>query len=363
MPGWSLDLTLNDPETGRPWDFSLHQVREKVRKMIRDTKPFLVICSPPCTMFSSLQNLSKNKRDQGEWQRLMKIAEQHIKFCVEIYKSQIAGRRFFLHEHPHSASSWQMKEIKEMMMHEEVEVTECDMCAYGLVVADKDGTALARKRTRLMSNSPEIMKRCSRQCSNGNAAVESGERLRAPTDETAMSKLRKGAKKMDARSQEFHRHADLTGGRARFAQVYPKEFCRAVCAGVAAQKRLYSLGLQALPLMSAEEIRKEDPSSELHEDGCETVAWDDQSGAELKPDMVRSARKEEIKYFKEMGVYEKVDVDQCWNETGKGPVGVRWVDINKGDDKNPLYRSRLVAKEYNDCVRPDLYAATPRVSA
>ena len=64
VPGWSLDLTLNDPETGRPWDFSLHQVREKVRKMIRDTKPFLVICSPPCTMFSSLQNLSKSKRDQ-----------------------------------------------------------------------------------------------------------------------------------------------------------------------------------------------------------------------------------------------------------------------------------------------------------
>ena len=60
-----------------------------------------------------------------------------------------------------------------------------------------------------------------------------------------------------------------------------------------------------------------------------------------------------------MGVYEKVDMDQCWDETGKGPVGVRWVDINMGDDRNPLYRSRLVAKEYNDCVRPDLYAATP----
>ena len=46
-PGWSLDLTLNDPETGRPWDFNLHSVRERVREMIRDTKPFLVICSPP----------------------------------------------------------------------------------------------------------------------------------------------------------------------------------------------------------------------------------------------------------------------------------------------------------------------------
>jgi len=33
--------------------------------------------------------------------------------------------------------------------------------------------------------------------------------------------------------------------------------------------------------------------------------------------------------------------------TGKAPIGgVRWVDVNKGDRKAPLYRSRLVAKEF-----------------
>ena len=29
-------------------------------------------------------------------------------------------------------------------------------------------------------------------------------------------------------------------------------------------------------------------------------------------------------------------------------VAVRWIDINKGDSKTPLYRSRLVAKEFNE---------------
>ncbi len=38
---------------------------------------------------------------------------------------------------------------------------------------------------------------------------------------------------------------------------------------------------------------------------------------------------------------------------------MRWVDINKGDEANPDYRSRLVAKEFKTDVRPDLYAATP----
>ena len=77
------------------------------------------------------------------------------------------------------------------------------------------------------------------------------------------------------------------------------------------------------------------------------------------PAMVEAARKEEIAYFKSMGVYKKVPRQKCWDATGRQPIAVRWIDINKGDTKVPNYRSRLVAKEYNTGVRPDLFAATP----
>ena len=60
-----------------------------------------------------------------------------------------------------------------------------------------------------------------------------------------------------------------------------------------------------------------------------------------------------------MGVYEKVDIQECWESTGKAPIAIRWIDINKGDGLRPNYRSRLVAKEYRTDVRPELYAATP----
>ena len=40
-------------------------------------------------------------------------------------------------------------------------------------------------------------------------------------------------------------------------------------------------------------------------------------------------------------------------------MAVRWIDTNKADAANPLYRSRLVAKEFKVDDRPDLYAATP----
>ena len=45
--------------------------------------------------------------------------------------------------------------------------------------------------------------------------------------------------------------------------------------------------------------------------------------------------------------------------TGKGPISVRWVDINKGDDENPNYRSRLVAREIRRRGDAPAFAATP----
>ena len=98
----------------------------------------------------------------------------------------------------------------------------------------------------------------------------------------------------------------------------------------------------------------------LHENDHDYMrAFDDVTGQELDPQLMMKARRDEIQYFRDMGVYEKVDVSECWNATGKAPIAVRWVDINKGDTANPNYRSRSVAKEFNIGPCPELYAATP----
>ena len=88
-------------------------------------------------------------------------------------------------------------------------------------------------------------------------------------------------------------------------------------------------------------------------------AYDDVTGQELRPELMIKARRDEIKYFKDMGVYEKVNTQECWEATGTAPIATRWVDINKGDTASPNYRSRLVAKEFNTGPCPELYAATP----
>ena len=51
VPGYSLDLTNG-------WDFTSEADRKRAWKCIKETKPYMLIGSPPCTMFSMLQELN-----------------------------------------------------------------------------------------------------------------------------------------------------------------------------------------------------------------------------------------------------------------------------------------------------------------
>ena len=67
----------------------------------------------------------------------------------------------------------------------------------------------------------------------------------------------------------------------------------------------------------------------------------------------------EIEEFRKHNVYLKVPIEECYQVTGKGPLGLKWIDINKGDDECEQYKSRLVAKEIKFDKREDLFAPTP----
>jgi len=72
--------------------------------------------------------------------------------------------------------------------------------------------------------------------------------------------------------------------------------------------------------------------------------YDAASGTELKPDVARAARQEELAEIDKHRVFRKV-LRRMARDRGKRVIGVRWVDLNKGDEENPSHRSRLVAKE------------------
>ena len=62
-------------------------------------------------------------------------------------------------------------------------------------------------------------------------------------------------------------------------------------------------------------------------------------------------------------MYTKVPIKECIEKTGKQPIAVRWIDVNKQDVTNPLYRYRLVGNEFKTYDDMSLYAATPPIEA
>ena len=143
IPGWSFDLTKADPQTGKPWDLSNEKIQSRVKKIIAENRPLFVIGSPPCTPFSVLQNINKGRRCPKVVAQELDLGKKHMKFCIEIYNAQVKEGRFFIHEHPKSATSWSMPEIVEVLAVRGVDVAEVDLCAYGLktVKNGKEGPA------------------------------------------------------------------------------------------------------------------------------------------------------------------------------------------------------------------------------
>ena len=81
------------------------------------------------------------------------------------------------------------------------------------------------------------------------------------------------------------------------------------------------------------------------DDMSPNAAYDDISGQQLDGTLVREARMNELEGLGNLGVWDIVDKGVCNQKTGKPPIRGRWVDVNKGDDKNPVYQSRYVAQE------------------
>ena len=78
--------------------------------------------------------------------------------------------------------------------------------------------------------------------------------------------------------------------------------------------------------------------------------------------MAIEARKLEMKFFRDMKVYSKVPRSEAYINGAK-VITTKWLDINKGDDQEPNYRSRLVGRELKLDNRLDLFAATPPLEA
>ena len=138
---------------------------------MEEQQPALLIGSPMCTLFSKMQALNSKHWDPLEFQKALKAAKEHLKFCLELYRLQIAGGRYFLHEHPSSASSWNLPEMISFIAQFDVDTVVGDMCAHGMVLEGRP----VRKSTRWLSNCPALLQALGKQCTNNGTFVLSTE--------------------------------------------------------------------------------------------------------------------------------------------------------------------------------------------
>ena len=357
----ALDLRTQKPD-GEPWDFSKSSDRQLAKSMVDELKPTWVIGSPPCTFFSAWnQGINHRKMDPVRVEELRKEAVMHLHFVMGIYRMQIDGGRHFLHEHPAGATSWNDAWVKRIMQHPRVTSVVSDQCEYGLLTPNADGVPTpAKKPTRWMSTSPQMIKRLSRRCS------------------------------------KTHEHQHLVGGRAKAAEDYSLELVTDILRGIrdtadheeewgdATEKELESAMVTAgllhdvkfsslVAAYRAEDLLVETKNLSVkfkHLNGKANMTnltfkdsyKDEYTGEELPMGHVRNAMLDELEYFCDK-VWVGVPIDVARNDPDGKIIGSRWVNCNKNDINDPDVRCRLVAQEVNLHADESFFAATPPLEA
>ena len=325
------------------WDFRLQKHRIAALELLERKKPLLVIGSSRCTLAPRGGVVRRGKSATEHVER-----EAHTAFVTKLYAAQIEAGRLFLHEHPPPASMRSLREVLRLEKGDGVYTVLADQCMFGLNTWRRSGRpeAVARARTRFTTNSYHVAVELDRKCGGAHRHQEGHmEQFRACTGGVRRA-IHRGLVK---------EHRARVGGVAAVAEVMPSQ------AGRSSRLRPPS-GVPGAP---------PDPE-DFHETGLTGMwkleereggaAWDDITGMPLDSKKVQDARREEIEYVRQKNVWTKMTRAEALRH-GYQVIKTRWIDINKGDDKNPVYRSRFVAKDFNTGDMPGLFAGTPPLEA
>ena len=91
-----------------------------------------------------------------------------------MYWDQISRGKFFLHEHPATASSWDLSIINELAEHPGVSSVTGDMCRWGMHLPEErenqgtEKSVLVKKPTKWMTNSPALASILGTRCTGGH---------------------------------------------------------------------------------------------------------------------------------------------------------------------------------------------------
>ena len=310
--GFAIDLTVQK-KNGEFWDLNKASDEEELEKLQEEEDPEALIGSPPCTVYSILRRLSDHKRDPDVVRKEREEGRHHIGVSVRAYARQMRKGKVFLHEAPKEAGSWEEPDMVWLAAQPGVIRVNGPMCRWDMTQEDAAGVGFIRKETGWLTNSQVLADLLQGVCVN----------------------LKKDRK-------EWHRHIMLVGGRAQYAQVYPPKLVIAILKTIKSQ-------ILRKGAISSVELAAAGPTAEQAEVWSTQEYegyWDDVNGGMLDAGLARAARKLELDWVCQEKVYSYRQRSEAV-EKGMVPIPLLWIDTNKGDNLNPMVRSRLVVRERN----------------
>ena len=408
-PGLALDLTTTNSR-GEPWDFSKKAMRDEAEQLVDEQAPLLLVGTPMCTAFSTWQYINNAKRDPDVVAKELAAGRMHLAWMCRMYLKQIAAGRLFLHEHPANATSWNEPCVREVLRADGVARITADQCQLG---QQTDAGEPLRKPTGFMANCPEILDRLHRRCTGrggvcsrpqgGTHQLCNGKKARraAIFQRELCEAVLIGLKTYLERTRKMKQHEQQCVGFCGImvdADDDVRRYCRfdddgyecklidenETCQNGNVTNFGYSgSGLGWAPLADDDSpVGTSDQDAIRHPTmsksrGMTSAASsgafgafgagrhnrfiDDLTGQALPEDLCRAARQTELDYFTSKEVWVVRKISEARQRTGRPPITVRWVETNKGDDKNPKIRSRLVAREIRQFGRGRYLRADPTI--
>ena len=165
--------------------------------------------------------------------------------------------------------------------------------------------------------------------------------------------------------EEWHVHLKgLHGWNAKEVERYPDELINQILLGVRDElvaRGALEKGGRGVYSLHDDTPHVDEPDVIFHIDETDKTTYDANTGLPLDPVLVAEAKLSELQEVYKFKVYVKRPITECWERTGKKPYKVLWTILNKGDEKNPEIRARLVVCQYKflDPYREDTHSATP----
>ena len=159
--GWEVQTF----DINNGWDFENSAHRREFLQMLDLVCPEFVWFAPPCTVWSSLQNINVDTEEKKQALQADRDFQEntHLRMCRRGYLKQLREGRHAAIEQPKTAASWRTTTWRSLTGYDAI----FDQCQYGCTLPDENGEEqYIRKPTTVRCTDEDMAKHLTRHCSD-----------------------------------------------------------------------------------------------------------------------------------------------------------------------------------------------------